>query len=100
MGDGDDELGGRLLKSFLSTVLASERKVRRIICVNSAVHLTTEGSPVIEELTDFERQGTEIVSCGTCLKSYGREYMVVIGNVGDMAGTVAALFESDHIITP
>ena len=100
MGDGDDELGRKLLKSFLSTVLASEKKVDLIVCVNSAVYLTTEGSPVMEELTDFERQGTEIVSCGTCLKFYGREHMVVIGNVGDMVGTVATLFESKKIITP
>ena len=59
MGRGDDELGRKLMKSFLSTILAAEKKVDRIICVNSAIFLTTEGSPVIEELSDFERQGTE-----------------------------------------
>jgi selenium metabolism protein YedF len=100
MGDGDDELGRKLLKAFLSSVLASERKVDQIICVNSAVFLTTEGTSVLEELSDFEEQGTRILSCGTCLKFHGRENKVVVGRVGDMAGTAAALFESDKVISP
>ena len=68
--------------------------------MNSAVFLTTEGTPVLEELTDFEEQGTRIVSCVTCLNHHSLEDKVVVGHVGDMTGTVAALFESDKVITP
>ncbi len=100
MGHGDEELGRTLLKAFLSTVLASERKIDLVVCVNSAIRLTTEGSPVVEELRDLEGQGTEILSCGTCLRFHQLEGKVVIGRIGDMAGTVGALFEAEKVIAP
>ncbi|MFC2172607.1 sulfurtransferase-like selenium metabolism protein YedF [Acidobacteriota bacterium] len=100
MGMGDDGLGRKLLRSFLSTMLASETRIDRIICVNSGVFLTTEGTPVLEELRDFEKQGVKIFSCGTCLRHFGLESKVMVGRIGDMVGTVTALNDATRVITP
>ena len=54
LGDGEPDLGERLMKAFLKVLLESEEWPARIICMNSGVFLTTEGSPVLDVLKQCE----------------------------------------------
>jgi len=100
MGDGDPALGKKLMKSFLSELVASDTKVDLIGCVNSAINLTTEGSEVIDLFRAFEARGARIATCGTCLDHYGRRDALLIGEVGTMNMTVEIMATADHIIRP
>ncbi len=100
MGEGDPELGKKLLKSFLAELLVSETKIDLIGCVNSAINLTTEGSEVIDLLKMFEQRGVKIASCGTCLDHYNRRESLLIGQVGAMNMTVAIMATAEQVIRP
>lgn len=100
MGEGNPELGKKLLKSFLSELAASGAQVDLIGCVNSAINLTTEGSEVIDVLKQFEERGAKIATCGTCLDHYGRRDALLIGMVGTMDLTVQIMTTAEQIIRP
>ena len=99
IGEGEPDLGEKLLTSFLATLLESRTVPARIICINSAVFLTTEGSQVVEVLKTFEEQGTEVLSCATCLDYYGRKDKLVAGKPTNMKETVEALLGFEKVIS-
>ena len=68
--------------------------------VNSGVFLTTEGSDVLETLTELADAGVEIFSCGTCLDYYRRTENLRVGGVGNMSGTVEGLLGAGKIVIP
>jgi selenium metabolism protein YedF len=99
LGEGEVDLGEKLIKSFFSVLLEQQEPPERMIFVNSGIFLTTAGSPLGDILTKFVEQGTEIFSCGTCLKYYGRQERLIVGKVGDMKETVSSLLEFEKVIT-
>ena len=100
MGLGDDKLGRVLMKAFLKTLKTAEPLPREIICVNAAVHLTTEGSEEIPTLLELAELGVDVVSCGTCLDFFGKLQSVRVGIVGNMFDIVARLNRAAKIISP
>lgn len=99
LGEGEIDLGAKLIKSYLAMLAESGRVPARMIFLNSGVFLTTAGSPVLESLADLAEQGTEIFSCGTCLAYYGREEKLAIGAATNMKETVAAMLDFGKVIT-
>jgi len=51
LGRGNDELGKTMMGSFLRKLWASEKKPDTMIFYNSAVHLLTDTSSVLDALT-------------------------------------------------
>ncbi|MCD6375490.1 MAG: sulfurtransferase-like selenium metabolism protein YedF [Caldisericaceae bacterium] len=100
MGDGPDDLGKKLLKSFLTELLEADVKIDLIGCINSAVYLTTEGSEVIDILRKFEQKGTKIATCGTCLDYHGLRDKLLIGEIGSMKMAVELMIKADKVIRP
>ena len=100
IGEGAPDLGEILLKAFLTTLLESGTAPVRIICINSAIFLTTEGSQVVEIMNEFEGQGTEVLSCGTCLDYYDRQDKLVVGKSTNMKETVHAMLGCDKVLSP
>ncbi len=100
LGDGEPDLGEKLMTAFLDTLYNSGVYPARIGCLNSGVFLTTAGSPVLEILRKFEATGTEILSCTTCLNYYRRMDMLKIGRAATMKDTVADMLGFKKILTP
>jgi selenium metabolism protein YedF len=98
MGEGDEALGRKLLKSFLKEIVASQHTPDMVGCVNSGVRLTTEGSPVLEELQALAARGARIASCGTCLDDLKLRDQLLIGEVGKMEQIVQVLFSAERVI--
>ena len=71
---GEGELGSMLIKGFLSAIIEQENTPEFIICVNSAVLLTTadEDDEIVAILKKIEEKGVKIYSCGTCLDYYNK----------------------------
>ncbi len=100
LGDGEPDLGEKLMKAFLSVLLESGDLPARILCMNSGVFLTTEGSPVLDIMKRYEEQGTDIISCGTCLDYYGRSDKLGVGRPTNMRETVHALLSFKKVLQP
>jgi len=100
LGDGEPDLGEKLMKAFLKVLLESGDLPARIICMNSGIFLTTEGSPVLDILRRYEEQGSEILSCGTCLDYYGRKDKLQVGRATNMKETVEALLHFRKVLKP
>ena len=83
-GTGDTQLGSALMKSFIYTVTEAEKLPKTMIFYNGGVKLTTEGSPVLEDLSKLQAAGVEILSCGTCLNFYGLTEKLKVGSVTNM----------------
>ena len=84
MGHGDDELGDVLVKAFMFALTQQDDLPDCILFYNGGVKLTCEGSPVLEDLNKLACAGVEILSCGTCLKHYGIEDKLAVGEVTNM----------------
>lgn len=84
MGHGDDELGDVLIKAFIFALTQQDDLPDCILFYNGGVKLTCEGSPVLEDLEKLANAGVEIFSCGTCLKHYGIEDKLAVGEVTNM----------------
>jgi selenium metabolism protein YedF len=97
-GTGDRRLGEILMKAFLNTLWDAETRPAKLLFMNSAVNLTTEGSEVLETLKLLEKEGVEVFSCGTCLEYYSLTEKLSVGSVTNMYDTVDSLLSADKII--
>ena len=97
-GSGDDTLGAKLMKNFLTTLPEMEGGLWRIIMLNGGVTLAVEGSPVIEELRRLERDGVSILVCGTCLEHYGILSQKAVGTTTNMLDVVTSMQVADKVI--
>jgi len=97
-GKGSDELGAILMKAFLNTLWDSQPRPDKVIFINGGVFLTTEGSDVLESLALLDREGVEILSCGTCLAFFGIKEKLRVGKVSNMHEIVTALMTSGRVI--
>lgn len=84
MGKGNDELGRILIKSFIYTVSESTPYPSTMIFYNSGVKLTCKGSEVLEDLIELEKEGVEIISCGTCLDFLNIKDKLKVGSISNM----------------
>lgn len=100
LGDGEPDLGEKLLSAFLTQLLDSGSIPARIICMNTGIFLTTEASPVEVLMKRFESLGSEILSCGTCLEYYKRTDRLVVGKPTNMRDTVGAMLTCKKVLQP
>lgn len=100
MGNGDDELGRILIRGFIYALSQMEVLPDTILFYNGGARLTTEGSESIEDLKKMEENGTEIMTCGTCLKHYGLMDKLKVGSVTDMYTIAERMTGADKIIRP
>ncbi|MCF6465699.1 sulfurtransferase-like selenium metabolism protein YedF [Clostridium sp. Cult2] len=84
MGEGSEELGKILIKSFIYTLTEATPFPSTLIFYNGGVHLTCEGSEVIKDLKKLEAEGVEIISCGTCLDYFEIKDKLQVGEISNM----------------
>ncbi|MCK5127333.1 MAG: sulfurtransferase-like selenium metabolism protein YedF [candidate division Zixibacteria bacterium] len=100
MGEGEPDLGEKLLGAFLKSLYDSGNHPEKIICMNSGIFLTTKGTYAEEIMKKFEDAGSEVLSCGTCLDYYNRKEKLIIGQRTNMNDTVAAMVAYNKVISP
>ncbi len=99
LGQGDEVLGAALMGSFLRKLCLSENLPKEIIFYNSAVKLLAEGSAVLDAVEMLSKKGIHLIACGTCVGHYELKNIMDCVQVGDMAGIIAELMGSGHIVT-
>jgi selenium metabolism protein YedF len=100
MGFGDDELGKKLLISFISTLGEMGDDLWRLVFVNNGVKLTIAGSPVLDILKQYEAQGITILVCGTCLTHFDLLAAKQVGETTNMLDIVTAMQLAQKVIQP
>jgi selenium metabolism protein YedF len=99
LGSGDDGLGRALMRNFLYSLARAEVRPERLMFMNGGVRLTCEGSDVLDDIRILAESGTIVKSCGTCLDYFGLKEALAVGDVGDMAGSAAALSGGPEVVT-
>ncbi|HJA81066.1 MAG TPA: sulfurtransferase-like selenium metabolism protein YedF [Candidatus Mediterraneibacter intestinipullorum] len=100
MGDGSDELGHILMKSFLFAVTQLDILPDKILFYNGGAKLTIEGSESLDDLKSLEDNGVEIMTCGTCLDYYGIKDKLAVGSVTNMYSIVEILQGAMSVLCP
>ena len=100
MGEGSEELGRILIKSFIFALTQLDDLPDKILFYNGGAKLTVEGSENLEDLKTLEEQGVEILTCGTCLDYYGIKDQLAIGGVTNMYSIVETLQNAMSVIRP
>jgi selenium metabolism protein YedF len=98
VGYGDDELGLKLMQSFLKTLQEMGDELWRLVFVNSGVKLTIEDSEALPDLRKLEELGTLILVCGTCLNHFGILDKKQVGETTNMLDIVTAMQLADKVI--
>ncbi|MBC7265704.1 MAG: sulfurtransferase-like selenium metabolism protein YedF [Coriobacteriia bacterium] len=99
IGQGDEELGRKLIGSFLYSLARTEPKPEAVLFMNAGVRLACEGSPALDDLRLLAEDGVAIKSCGTCLDYYGLKDQLAIGEVGNMNDTAATFMAASDVVT-
>ncbi len=100
MGEGSEELGHILMKSFIFAVTQLDDLPDKMLFYNGGAKLTIEGSECLEDLKNLEEQGVEIMTCGTCLDYYGIKDKLAVGSVTNMYSIVETLQGAMSVIRP
>jgi selenium metabolism protein YedF len=98
IGFGDDELGLKLMVSFIKTLKEMGPELWRLVLVNNGVKLAIDGSEVLDDLKDFENNGLKILVCGTCLTHFGLLEAKKVGETTNMLDIVTAMQLADKVI--
>jgi selenium metabolism protein YedF len=100
MGEGDNELGGILIKGFIYALTQQDELPSTMLFYNGGAKLTCEASPTLEDLKSLEAQGVEILTCGTCLNHYGLTDKLQVGGVTNMYVIAEKMMTAGLIIKP
>ena len=100
MGEGSEELGQVLIKSFFFALTQQDELPGSIIFYNGGVNLSCEGSPILEDLRKLAAEGVSVISCGTCLNFYGLKEKLAVGEISNMYEIIERQEKADLIIKP
>lgn len=98
LGDGPEELGRLLMRNFIITLLDVSELPDKMFFVNSGVHLTTEGSEVLEALEALGNRGVEVMSCGVCLDYFHKKESLAAGSVTNMLTIAESLLGARSVV--
>lgn len=94
------ELGKILMKSFIFALTKQDAYPQTIIFYNEGIHVTTNDNDTLNDLRFLESQGTEIVSCGTCLDFFKKKEELKIGSITNMYDIVERMEKAEKVIKP
>lgn len=100
MGEGSEELGAILIKSFLFALSQQDELPEAILFYNGGARLTCEGSESLEDIKNMEAAGVTILTCGTCLDFYGIKEQLRVGEITNMYNIVEKMMNASLVIRP
>lgn len=98
IGYGDDELGLKLMVSFIRTLKEMGPDLWRLVFVNNGVKLAIQSSESLADLKEMENSGLQILVCGTCLTHFHLLEQKRVGETTNMLDIVTAMQLADKVI--
>jgi len=99
MGTGDDDLGRKLITSFLGTLKEMGQELWCLIFLNAGVKLTVAGSEVLSSIQELARDGVMVLVCGTCLNHFQLLEQKKVGETTNMLDIVTHMQLADRVIS-
>ena len=100
VGDGDRNLGKKLMTMLIYSLANSDNMPAHILFMNGGVMIPTcDDAQLIENLEKLSRCGCEILVCGTCLDFYRLTDQLRIGRISNMYEILSRMQESGKVIT-
>jgi len=88
MGDGEEELGRKMMNNFLKTLAGADKLPSHILLYGSGVLVPEKSSPHAEWLRKLEKHGVTLLCCGTSVSHYGIGDNLAAGKVSNMLETI------------
>lgn len=99
MGQGDEELRGRLLTNYLRTLVELDQAPQAILLYAEGVQMATRDSVCRIQLDELSDRGALVIICRTCLEHYGLLEKVPAPEIGNMAMIAEAQGAAVKVIT-
>jgi intracellular sulfur oxidation DsrE/DsrF family protein len=99
-GVSDNELGEKLIGSFLRKLWANVEKPKTMVFYHTGIKLLTKDSLVLDAIEALSKAGVDLVACGTCAGYYDVRDDILFGRISDMAEIVGIIMGSDKVVTP
>jgi len=99
MGQGDEELRGRLLTNYLRTLVELDQAPQAILLYAEGVQMATQDSVCRIQLDELSDRGALVIICRTCLEHYGLLEKVPAPEIGNMAMIAEAQSAAVKVIT-
>jgi selenium metabolism protein YedF len=99
MGEAEQPLQHKLMGTYLKLLDEHDILPGAICFYTEGVHLTVEGSPVLETLQSLENKGVRLILCSTCLNYFNLMDKVRVGIVGGMGDILEAQRLASKVIT-
>lgn len=84
LGEGSEELGRNLMKTFWGCLLEADVKPSKIYFINSSVKMVVNDSVHLENIKKLAELGVEIAACGICLDYFGVKDELGVGSITNM----------------
>lgn len=97
LGEGSEELGRNLMKTFWVCMLEADVKPSKIYFINSSVKMVINDSVHLENIKKLADLGVEIAACGICLDFYGVKEELGVGSITNMYAITDSIL-GDNII--
>lgn len=98
LGRGDDDLGRRLAVKFVQQLAGLSPRPSTIAFYNAGVRLLLPASPVAEAFKALERDGVELIACGTCLDHYQMREQLAAGRISDMREILSTMHSAEKVV--
>jgi selenium metabolism protein YedF len=98
IGEGDNELGLVLAGSMLNTIKEYDVLPQKIIFLNSGINLVLKGAPALIHLTELEKRGVEIITCGTCLNYFEKTDQLAVGRITNMYEILDSIVKAGKVV--
>jgi len=100
MGNGNDELGALLMKTFLHTAIDLEHRPDVLILYNTGARLAATDSGEVDDLKALEEKGVRILVCGTCVNFFELGGKLAAGTISNMYDIADILSKAGRIVRP
>ena len=97
LGEGSEELGRNLMKTFWVCMLEADVKPSKIYFINSSVKMVVNDSVHLENIKKLAELGVEIAACGICLDYFGVKDKLGVGSITNMYAITDAIL-GDNIV--
>lgn len=98
LGEGDPDLGSRLMLNFIKTLDEFGPDLWRIVFVNSGVKLAIRDAETLAPLKALEERGVSILVCGTCLEFFKLMAEKAVGETTNMLDIVTSMHLASRVI--
>ncbi len=98
MGEGSEELGTMLMKSYIYALTELDTPPRQLLLYNGGIHLALKNADTLEDLKTLEGKGTQISSCGACLNYYHKTEELGIGTITNMYAIASAMAQAHKLV--